>query len=117
MLNTVISTLDIKKLDDVNKEKKKELLVICPNCGAQFLPGEIYMPEAFIGHPVEVVRDSFGMLVYADYKKIDNMPNRTERFICEYCDKPFEVEASPMVFRTKEVAPEEDFSTDYVPLL
>ena len=117
MLNTIISTLDIKKLDEINKEEKKKFLVICPHCSAQFLPGEIYMPGAFIGRPVEVIRDPLGMLVYADYKKIENMPNRTEQFICEYCNKPFIVKATPMIFKTEEVAEEEDFSTEYVPLI
>lgn len=114
MLNTVISKLDVEKLND---EDKKKLLIICPHCGAQYLPGEIYMPGAFIGRPVEVVKDSLGALVYTDYKKVENMPNNSEHFICDYCDKPFEIEASPMIFKTKKASAETDFSTEYVSLI
>ena len=35
-------------------------VIKCPQCGAEYLPGEIYMPGSLIGQPDEVVRDSFG---------------------------------------------------------
>ncbi len=114
MLNTVISKLDIEKLSE---EEKKKLFITCPHCRASYLPGEIYMPGTFIGRPVEVVKDSLGALIYVDYKKVENMPNNSEHYICDYCDKPFEIEATPVTYKTKKATPETDFSTEYVSLI
>ena len=52
-----------------------------------------------------------------DYLDADSMPNRTENFTCEYCNKPFIVEASVITYKSKEAPQEEDFSTEYVPLI
>ena len=113
MLETVISLKDIENA----KEAGKPIHIDCPNCKAQYLAGEIYMPGDLIGQPREIVKDSFGKIVYADYLDADSMPNRTENFTCEYCNKPFIVEASVITYKSKEAPQEEDFSTEYVPLI
>jgi hypothetical protein len=113
MLNTVITKLAIA---DLNEEAKKKLLITCPHCKAQYLPGEIYMPGALIGEPREVVKDPSGTIVYVDYHKVDKMPNMAESFVCEYCDQPFEVEAT-ITYKTKEAAPEINFKQTYVSLI
>ena len=87
----------------------------CPHCGAQYLPGEIYMPGAFLGHPEDVVRDSFGKLLYEDYR-IGEEPDMIERYICDYCDQPFIVEAT-ITYKTMAEEPERDFQNQYVSLL
>lgn len=93
----------------------KTALVKCPHCGAEYLPGEIYMPGALVGQPTDVVRDSLGRLLYEDY--IENKePELSESFTCEYCEKPFVIEAV-ISYKTKKEAPEKDFSTNYVSLL
>lgn len=114
MLDTVITKLAI---DGLNEEGKKKLLIECPHCKAQYLPGEIYMPGALIGQPLEIVKDSLGKIIYVDYRKVDAMPNNIESFICEYCDQPFEVEASPITYKAKKAAPEADFSVEYASLI
>lgn len=87
----------------------------CPHCGAQYLPGEIFIPGALIGHPEDVVRDSFGKLLYEDYQ-IGKEPDMIERYICDYCDKPFIVEAT-ITYKTREEEPEKDFKNQYVSLI
>lgn len=87
----------------------------CPHCGAEYLPGEIYMPGSLIGQPEEVIRDSFGKIIYEDYDPVKE-PDMMESFICDYCNKPFVVEAT-VTYKTREEAPEKDFSTKYVSLL
>ena len=93
----------------------KTAIIRCPHCGAEYLPGEIYIPGAFLGRPDDIVRDSFGRLLYEDYQ-VGREPDMIERFICDYCDKPFITEAT-ITYKTREEAPEKDFSTQYVSLL
>lgn len=94
----------------------KSPVIRCPHCMAEYLPGEIYMPGSLIGQPDEVIRDSFGKIIYEDYYKETREPDMMESFICEYCEKPFVIEATVTYKVTKEV-PEKDFSTNYVSLL
>ena len=94
----------------------KSSLIRCPHCGAEYFPGEVYMPGALIGQPDEVVRDSLGKIIYEDYYTPEREPDFIEHFTCEYCEKPFIIEAS-ITYRTKEEAPENDFQTQYVSLL
>ena len=94
----------------------KSALIKCPFCGAEYLPGEIYMPGSLIGQPDEVVKDSLGKIIYEDYYTPAREPNSIEHFTCEYCEKPFIIEAT-VTYKTKEEAPEKDFKEQYVSLL
>ena len=95
---------------------RKTPIIRCPHCGAEYLPGEIYMPGSLIGQPDEVVKDSLGKIIYEDYYKVSREPDLTEHFTCEYCNKPFVIEAI-VTYKAKEETPEKDFSTKYVSLL
>lgn len=94
----------------------KSALIKCPHCGAEYLPGEVYMPGAIIGQPDEVVKDSLGRIIYEDYYTQDREPALEEHFTCDYCDKPFIIEAV-ITYKTREEAPENDFTTSYVSLI
>lgn len=94
----------------------KTPVIRCPFCGCEYLPGEIYMPGALIGQPDEVIRDSFGKIIYEDYYKVSHNPDMTEHFTCDHCEKPFIVEAT-VTYKAREEAPENDFTTKYVSLL
>lgn len=94
----------------------KSSVIFCPHCGAEYLPGEIYMPGALIGQPTEVIRDSLGKIIYEDYDSDSNEPDMIEHFTCEHCNKPFIVEAS-VTYKIKEETPERDFTSQYVSLL
>jgi DNA-directed RNA polymerase subunit RPC12/RpoP len=94
---------------------RKTPIIKCPNCGAQFLPGEIYMPGAFIGKPEDIVKDSLGKILYEDYPE-GGEPNMLESYICDYCNKPFIIEAT-VTYKTSEETPEKDFSQQYVSLI
>lgn len=93
----------------------KSAVIRCPHCNAEYLPGEIYMPGAIIGQPEEVVRDSFGKILYEDYSP-SREPDLSESFTCEYCHKPFIIEAT-VTYKTMTEAPEKDFSSPYVSLI
>ena len=73
------------------------------------------MPGAFIGRPEDIVKDSMGRLLYEDYTE-GNEPNMIEHFICDYCDKPFVVEAT-ITYKTMAEEPEKDFQNQYVSLI
>lgn len=94
----------------------KTPVIRCPHCGSEYLPGEIYMPNALIGQPDEVIRDTFGKIIYEDYFSDDREPCLVEHFTCENCDKPFIVEAS-VSYKAKVEAPENDFTAQYVSLI
>ena len=94
----------------------KTPVIRCPHCGSEYLPGEIYLPGSLIGQPDDVIRDSLGKIIYEDYSTEDREPCSTEHFVCEYCEKPFVVEAT-VTYKAQEEAPEKDFTTKYVSLL
>lgn len=94
----------------------KKMLITCKHCGAEYLPGEIYMPGSLIGHPDDIVKDALGKIIYVDFDPETNAPDMIEHYTCDYCDKPFIVEAT-LVFKSREEEPENDFSTQYVSLL
>lgn len=94
----------------------KSPVIRCPHCGAEYLPGEIYMPGSLIGQPDEVVKDTVGKIIYEDYDSELREPNMEEHFMCDYCDKPFIIEAT-ITYKTREEAPEADFTSQYVNLL
>ena len=110
-------------LKDISKEGSsliacidKTTLITCPHCKtATYLPGEIFMPGALIGKPADVVRDTLGSLICVEYSD-ENKPNTPEHFTCEYCNRPFIVEAT-ITYKTTAEAPEKDFSTDTTSLI
>lgn len=94
----------------------KTPVIRCPHCGAEYLPGEIYMPGSLIGQPDDIVKDAVGKIIYEDYSTEAREPDMIERYICDYCEKPFVVEAT-ITYKSMKESPEKDFSTQYVSLL
>jgi hypothetical protein len=94
---------------------RKSMSFNCPHCGASYLPAEVFMPGAFLGRPDDLVKDAVGKIIYEDYTE-GCAPDMTEHYICDYCDKPFIVEAT-ITYKTKTEEPEKDFSSPYVSLL
>lgn len=87
--------------------------ITCPHCKtAQYLPSEIYMPGAFLGRPDDLVKDVLGKIIYDD----GQTPDMIEHYICDYCDKPFVVEAT-ITYKSMAEEPERDFKTQYVSLI
>ena len=91
---------------------RKTPIIRCPHCGAQYLPSEIYMPGAFLGRPDDLVKDSLGKIIYED----GDEPDMIEHYTCDYCNKPFVVEAT-ITYKSLLEEPERDFQSQYVSLL
>ena len=68
--------------------KKRFLTIKCPNCRYEYLPGEIFMPNNFLGQPRYVHRDERGNIL--EFMGIEQ--NAQESFVCENCDKLFNIE-------------------------
>ena len=91
---------------------RKTPIIKCIHCGAQYLPSEIYMPGAFLGQPEDLVKDALGKIIYED----GQAPDMIEHYTCDYCDKPFVVEAT-VTYKSMAEEPEKDFQNQYVSLL
>ncbi len=94
----------------------KTPVIKCPHCGAEYLPGEVYLPGSLIGQPDDIVKDAVGKIIYEDYSTETREPDMIESYICDYCEKPFIVEAT-VTYKSMKESPEKDFSTQYVSLL
>ena len=64
-------------------------IIKCPNCGYEYLPGEIFDPKHFLGQPKNIVRNKIGEVL--GFEGIDHCP--TEEFTCIMCDYQFNVTA------------------------
>ena len=63
--------------------------IICPHCGFQYLPGEIYDPRHFLGQPKEIVRNNIGEIL--GYEGI--VSDVEETYICENCNNELRIKA------------------------
>lgn len=69
--------------------KQKIETIICPYCGREYLPCEIFIPRAFFGKPYYIERDAEGKII--DIK--GNIQDLFESFTCDSCNNEFNVEA------------------------
>ena len=68
----------------------KKTTIRCPHCKTEYLPGEIYFPNDFVGQPSNIVKDENGNVLGFDGEDM----NTVETFTCEHCGKTFKVDAS-----------------------
>ena len=78
-----------------NKERCQ--FIVCPHCGREYLPAEIYIPEVFIGQPTDIEREG-GKIDMFDGTDM----NTTETYQCDGCGKSFNIEAE-VKFKTTPV--------------
>ena len=80
--------------------------IICPVCGREYMPAEIFLPVDLLGKPVEVVRNEGGKIEFF----LGDSPEFVETYICDGCDTEFQVSAN-LSFET--VAVNQPFSEEY----
>lgn len=73
----------IKKESDMKYD-----IIKCPACGAEYLPGEIFLPKHFLGQPKEVIKDLYGK-IKAVAGGIEQ--DLEESYVCDKCDSEFVV--------------------------
>lgn len=65
-------------------------IIKCPNCETEYLVDEIYNPDYFLGKHIDIDKDVFGKILYADGKD----QCLTEEYICDKCNQKFFVKAN-----------------------
>lgn len=66
--------------------KFDEFVIKCPKCGYSYLPGEIYLPEHFLGQPKKIEKEgATGKIMY--YEGTPQDPE--EVYVCDKCRTPF----------------------------
>lgn len=82
-------------------------VIICPKCGAEYLPSEIYIPQSLLGKPYHIMRFNDGTIDEFFGKDMD----LDEQYICDYCDTKFYIKAI-VKFNTS-INEMEDFQSEY----
>jgi uncharacterized OB-fold protein len=87
--------------------KRKLTVVVCPKCGKEYLPSEIYVPKVFFGAPIIIDRDENGKILNITGTDMDT----EESYICDNCNTEFNITAK-VSFNTS-YDTDLDFSEDY----
>lgn len=90
------------------KKKQNRLeVIVCPYCGREYLPSEIYIPSSFVGNAKSIIRTNAG--------KIDtffgNSMDLREEYTCDKCNGKFNINAKVSFFTKKKEAFNEEFSS------
>ena len=91
---------DYRKVDH---EEENLIKIRCPHCGWEYLPGEIFLPDHFLGQPVNIDKDITGKILCYD----GVVQNTNENFECVNCGKKLNLSAT--IKFNCELVKEEDF--------
>ena len=86
---------------------KKNEVIKCPHCGAEYLPAEIFYPKYFLGSVSDVIKDGDGKIITYDGSGMDT----TETYECDYCKTKFEARAKVSFDAVDVNEFEEEYST------
>jgi len=70
-------------------KKRKLDVIICPYCGQEYLPNEIFIPNAVFGKVENIERDFEGKILDV----VCYNPDLNESYICDKCNNTFNVQA------------------------
>lgn len=88
---------------------QKDLITLrCPVCGEEYLPSEIFMPDAVFGKQYDITKNDRGDIMFY----LGDDPDYNEEFICNSCNTKLEV-TMKMSF---DVTPKEndEFEEEYI---
>lgn len=88
-------------------KKEKLDVIVCPNCGMEYLPAEIFLPDAFVGHPQNIEKDSLGKVCSFSGLSSDT----AEEYVCDGCKSLFRVSARVNYMTT--IRDKFNFNTDH----
>ena len=73
-------------------------IIKCPHCQAEYLPAEIFLPNAVLGRPRDIQKDLNGVIV----NYLGTSMDLKESYRCDYCDRKFNVELNPRFFTSSD---------------
>lgn len=83
-------------------------VIRCPKCNKEYLPSEIFIPNAFFGAPDIIKRDTEGHIIDYIGKGLDP----TEKYTCDLCNTTFDILAK-LSFETN-IDEGSNFAEEYV---
>ena len=83
--------------------------IVCPICGAEYLPMEIFMPEEFFGRPDEVIRDPADKIEFFIGKGM----NLNEEYVCDVCGATMRVKAKLSFEVSTDPVEEDEYVTTF----
>lgn len=72
--------------------------IICPQCGAEYHPAEIFIPDYILGKPKDIIKDENKRIISVNGLEQD----LEETYICDKCNTKFKV-LTKLDFTTKVV--------------
>ena len=74
--------------------------IVCPACGREYTPGEIYLPKHFLGQHKNIERDSRGRItdIYGGI-----FQDTSEIYTCDKCGITFSVKAD-ITYKTEQLS-------------
>lgn len=69
--------------------KDKKIVIRCPQCGCEYLPVEIYIPNCFFGKPRFLEKDITGKVINNYGTDMD----LNEKYTCDKCNAKFKIKA------------------------
>lgn len=67
-----------------------EPIIVCPICGQQYHPAEIFLPNYFLGKPTDIVKNTSGKIDFHFGQDMD--PDET--YICDNCGAHLKIHAN-----------------------
>lgn len=80
--------------------------IVCPHCGAEYYPQELYIPTDFLPRVEDVIKDEDGRIV-AGYEA---PMNTHEEYTCDYCNHRFQIDAKVEFVSTEDKPHDFNFS-------
>lgn len=94
--------------EGTHMKTRKFEIITCPKCGREYLPAELYIPDAFFGRPKDIVRDIYGIILDYEGTSVDLQ----ESYICDKCNTNFVVKAK--IGFTTEITKLDNFDEEYI---
>ena len=79
-------------------------IVVCPHCGAEYLPCELLVEDGLLGDAHGIVKDSSGHII----RYSGNATSIHDSYICDFCNKPFSIDGELSLSTSKEDDVEEE---------
>ena len=88
---------------------EESVKIVCPICGEEYLPVEIFIPDDFFGRPDEVVRDPAGKIEFF----LGRGMNLNEEYICDGCGAKMRIKANISFTVDTDPVEEDEYVTSF----